>query len=178
MDALDEDEDGCNCNAWQKNNDNDDRHEEEEKDECGGVVAAVTFLVVAITTGHCADALDRFSDDDGGVWRRISNEEQKRPPARQAHSMSTCGDGMIIFGGYGGQHDNDFFSDTWFFSRSLEQWIDLFPRSDRVQSSKLQPPRSASHSMVTASEKMTSNSEIECSMIIFGGVDRGRARVV
>ena len=51
------------------------------------VVAAVTFLVVAITTGHCADALDRFSDDDGSVWRRITTEEQKRPPARQAHHI-------------------------------------------------------------------------------------------
>merc|ERR1711871_1014622 len=88
--------------------------------------------------------------------------------------MTACGNGFLIYGGFGGEHSNHFFSDTWYFEKDSSRWIKIFPDTASVN----RPPRSASNSFTTISdisrkiEGSVDSVETSCVAILFGGVDR------
>ena len=54
------------------------------------------------------------------LWNWSDRTSSTAPKPRQAHTTVNCDGLMIVYGGFGGQHEQDFFKDTWVWDTRAE----------------------------------------------------------
>ena len=75
-------------------------------------VASLSAIVAAVARSYPSWRI---------VWNWSDDTSANVPKPRQAHTSVNCDGLMVVYGGFGGKHEEDFFKDTWVWDTRAEE---------------------------------------------------------